>query len=63
MSKSLKALNIRELSLPLVGRQFAVVTKTMDGLIGSKPDPASIRSPAGITVPAVRGSPLPDIAS
>lgn len=31
MSESLKAPNIRELSLPLVGRQLAIGTKPMGG--------------------------------
>lgn len=36
MSRLLKAPNIRELSVPLGGRQFADETKSMDGLVDPK---------------------------
>lgn len=36
MSKSLKGPNIRELSVPLGGRQFAGVAKSMDGAMDPK---------------------------
>ncbi|WP_434557787.1 hypothetical protein J3P95_15990 [Pseudomonas sp. Z5-35] len=36
MSESLKAPNIRELSLPLVGRQLAIGTKPMGGSMDPK---------------------------
>jgi hypothetical protein len=36
MSKTLKAPNIRELSVPLGGRQFAGGAKSMDGAVDPK---------------------------
>jgi len=73
MSESLKAPNIRELSVPLVGRQFACVAKSMDGAADPKTAdhlakmPPSEREPrrhrGSLSAPAEPESRRPGIAS